>query len=175
MFKEAVFQYVQESNVVNLPDVTINGKTTRSGVIDNLDQYYLQNEPGFQYFQLLPSATVRNSSCGKVMFLQASVILSTEGGCLARGKEGRHSPRQIPPGRHPHEQTPPWADPQQTPPSPSETDTKFDPRYEMMFMYSFTMCLFRCTKINDMRHEVLIDFQFLDLSLYFFQMHCFVF
>ena len=47
MFKEAVFQYVQESGVVNSTDIAINGKTTRSGVMYNLDQYYLDNEQGF--------------------------------------------------------------------------------------------------------------------------------
>ena len=50
MFKEAVFQYVQESGVVNLTDIAINGKTTRSGVIDNLDQYYPDNKQGFHLF-----------------------------------------------------------------------------------------------------------------------------
>ena len=45
--------------------------------------------------------TVRNSSCGKVMFSQASVILSTGRGWGS----GRHPPGQTPPGK-----TPPWAD-----------------------------------------------------------------
>ena len=40
-------------------------------------------------------------SCGKVMFSQASVILSTGGGGVW----------QIPPGRHPPGQTPPWQTP----------------------------------------------------------------
>ena len=49
--------------------------------------------------------TVRNSSCGKVMFSQASLILSTGRGWGS----GRHPPPgQTPPGRPP----PPWADTQ---------------------------------------------------------------
>ena len=46
--------------------------------------------------------TVRNSSCGKVMFSQASVIMS-------RKRRGERStpPRQTPLGRHPSRQTPP--------------------------------------------------------------------
>ena len=50
MFKEAVFQYVHESGVANLTDIAINGKTTRSGITYNLDQYYLDNEQGFHLF-----------------------------------------------------------------------------------------------------------------------------
>ena len=85
--------------------------------------------------------TVRNSSCGKVMFSQASVILSTGGGVHPPGQTpplGRHPPppadnrsciqppRQTPPwadttplGRHPPRQTPPGRHPpRQTPPPP---------------------------------------------------------
>ena len=43
-------------------------------------------------------------SCGKLMFSQASVILST-GGCLPDTLPGRH-----PRGRHPRGRHPPWAD-----------------------------------------------------------------
>ena len=50
MFKEAVFQYVQESGVVNLTDIAINGETTQPGIMHNLDQYYLDNEQGFHLF-----------------------------------------------------------------------------------------------------------------------------
>ena len=52
-------------------------------------------------------------SCGKVMFSQASVILS--GGVYGRQPPGKHPPGRIPPGRHPS-----WADtsPRQTPPHP---------------------------------------------------------
>ena len=69
-------------------------------------------------------------SCGKVMFLHLSVILST-GGMSASVHAGIHTPHPPPPlGRHPHWtdtphwQTAPWADspqadtPGQTPPSP---------------------------------------------------------
>ena len=74
----------------------------------------------------LPSAT--QLRCGKVMFSQASVILSMGGVWqtpLGRQSMGRHPHGQIPPlgrhspGRHPR-QTPPWVDttslPGQTPP-----------------------------------------------------------
>ena len=55
--------------------------------------------------------TVPNSSCGKVMFSQASVILSTAGRCTPR----TDTPRQTPPGRPPGQTTPP--PPRQTTPS----------------------------------------------------------
>ena len=48
--------------------------------------------------------TIRNSSCGKVMFSQASVILSTEGRRIPSGQTppaGQTSLRQTPPSRHP--------------------------------------------------------------------------
>ena len=47
--------------------------------------------------------TVRNSSCGKVMFLQACVKNSLDkGGCLPLGLEGVYRPNQTPlSGRHP--------------------------------------------------------------------------
>ena len=54
--------------------------------------------------------TVHNSSCGKVMFSQASVILSTEGVV-----SGRHTPLL---GRHPRADTPL---PAQAPPSQADT------------------------------------------------------
>ena len=73
--------------------------------------------------------TVRNSSCGKVMFSQASVILFTEGvsvpvlGYTPSGQispwqtlplPGQTPPGQTPPGRHPMDRHPqadtPWVD-----------------------------------------------------------------
>ena len=73
---------------------------------------------------MLPSSqtiiTVRNSSCGKAMFLQVSVILSTVGGvCLwVQGgtPPGQTCPRQIPHKagtplvRYPLDRHLPWAD-----------------------------------------------------------------
>ena len=57
---------------------------------------------------------VRNSSCGKAMFLQASVILSMGEGGSGRHPPGRHTPGQTHPlGRHP-----PWAD--TSPPNPGD-------------------------------------------------------
>ena len=60
--------------------------------------------------------TVRNSSYGKVMFSQASVILST-------GGEVYTPLDKYPPGRHPRADTPP----RQMPPSPR--DGLFSGRY----------------------------------------------
>ena len=61
----------------------------------------------------------------KVMFLQASVILSTGGGCLPQCMLGYHTPgsRQPPGSRHPPRSRPPLgADPQeQTPPLRADT------------------------------------------------------
>ena len=82
--------------------------------------------------------TGRNEVVAKVMFLQASVVLST-GGCVPQCMLGYHTPppqSRHPPGadtpgsRYPHplppEQTPPGADPQElTPPGvdPPGADT----------------------------------------------------
>ena len=61
--------------------------------------------------------TVRNSSCGKVMFLHLSVILFTGGSVWSDTPRARH-----PPGRHPLGRYPPWADPpRQTHPPPWQT------------------------------------------------------
>ena len=45
-------------------------------------------------------------SCGKIMFLHLSVILSTGGGVYAQGGVSQHSLGQAPPGRHTPVQAP---------------------------------------------------------------------
>ena len=45
-------------------------------------------------------------SCGKVIFSQASFILSTEGGCLLQCMLGYKPPRQAPPSEDPLGRTP---------------------------------------------------------------------
>ena len=103
MFKEAVFQYVQESGVVNLTDIAINGKTTRSGIMDNLDQYYLQNEQGFHLFSsyilvYLPkppelhlcekyTVKIQDSLHSEGLCIQAGVCIQDGGGSVAREVE----------------------------------------------------------------------------------------
>ena len=65
-----------------------------------------------------------NSSCGKVKFSQASVILSTGGGLYTS------QPDTNPLGRHPLRQTPPQAD---TPPPPG--DDHCSGRYASFIVY----------------------------------------
>ena len=70
--------------------------------------------------------TIRNSSCRKVMFSQASVILSTGGRCTTPGQTSPLG--ETPPGRHPPGRFPSWTynppppavqtPPRQTPPPP---------------------------------------------------------
>ena len=69
-------------------------------------------DPGFAKWRRQPLSsglqriiTVRNSRCGKVMFSQASVILSTGRGGVWQTPPGKH-----PPGRPPGQTPPPWAD-----------------------------------------------------------------
>ena len=54
--------------------------------------------------------TVRKRSCGKVMFLHLSVILSTGGVCPSACWDTHPSWADTPPRQTPPGQTPPWAD-----------------------------------------------------------------
>ena len=68
---------------------------TALNVLAEGDQNFTAEIEDNKFKGKLSFITVRNSSCGKVMFSQASVILSREGG-------GVHiPPRQTPPSRHP--------------------------------------------------------------------------
>ena len=77
----------------------------------------IHDDKNIQLYFVKCERTLDNFHCGKVMFSQASVILSTGGwGCLTL-------PGQTPPGRTPPRQTPHYGQippPRQTPP-PGQT------------------------------------------------------
>ena len=84
-----------------VPDVSCNQSTDT----DNTRMHFISVVK-----LILLVFTVRNVSCGKIMFSQASVILSTGGGgclLLVPGGFRRYPPQQTTPlGRHPSGQTP---------------------------------------------------------------------
>ena len=68
--------------------------------------------------------TVRNRSYGKVMFLQASVILFTgQKGCVSQHALGKTPPGQTPPIRHPLVRHPPGQTPPDRQPPPATDGT----------------------------------------------------
>ena len=78
-------------------------------------------------------------SCGKVMFSQASVILSIGGrGCVADPSPRADPQSDTPLGRHPQQTPTPWQTPVQTPPSQTPPSACWDTHTPAQCMLGYT-------------------------------------